>query len=202
MGQAASKPRAASSQAVVRLLLDLHCSGSHLRGRCLTVIWWSVCGLCAQSLQQVCRFEGHAAPVVSYDWRVVEGGLVYQLVSLDEAQQLRLWRVDAGLLRACGHVSRPEVVTFAPDADDTALLHADAPAPTPQRSGGYYDTISPGLAAKLSADALKLDLLHPATAASSSSSSASQPMRPAPTTSTHTAVSVWQEMVEVREEEK
>lgn len=133
----------------------------------------------------MCRFEGHGAGLVHYDWRVVDHSL-YQLVSLDEAQTLRLWRLDAGVLRACGHVN--------PRSDDDpppALPTSNPNLSSNEGRGGYYDTISPALAARLTPDALKSDLL-PTTV------SASQPQRPAQPPSSHAAVSVWQEMVEVR----
>jgi len=44
---------------------------------------------------------------MAYDWRVVDGN-VYQLVSLDQEQHLKMWRVDPSCLKAVGHVGWKE----------------------------------------------------------------------------------------------
>ena len=133
-------------------------------------------------MQLVQRFEGHRAPIIAVDWRVVDG-LVFQLVSLDEGGHLRLWRVDRWALRACGHASRSEGLV----EEEAATVN------TSGEGGGGQSSLSASLASKLTLNALKSEIRPLGYAVPSPAP------RPSPPVSSHAASSVWQEMIEVED---
>ena len=189
----------------VHVVLPSQWSSRELTGHVPSLSGLWVSALPLQSLQLVNRFEGHASSIVAHDWRVVDD-LVFQLVSLDQSQHLRFWRIEPSALRACGHASRGEGGLGGEEEGGVGLGvlgGATAEISTSASLGGVTGRVPGGgssgvlagasSASKISLSALKADL-HPF-AASSSSSAAS--FRPATSSSSHTA-SVWQEMIEVR----